>query len=268
MRLALAQNNPTLGRVSENLAALRALVGETPFDLLVLPELFATGYYFSNRDQAEGLSEEVPGGPTTTFLQELAASRGGFVCGGLVERSGGQLYNSALLVGPEGVITNYRKLHLFFEEQLWFTAGDQPPVVHDLGFARVGLIICYDWRFPEVARGLALQGAQLLLHPANLVQPYCQEAMITRCLENGLFAATANRVGIDTKINGERLHFTGRSQVIAPDGQRLCSAGVDAPQILSLDIDPAKADNKQVTPYNHLLADRRPEHYQALLDNR
>ena len=268
MRLVLVQNEPLLGQVSKNLAAVRAMVGETPFDLLVLPELFATGYYFNNRDQVDRLSEEVPGGPTTIFLQELAANRGGFVCGGLVERSGGQLYNSAVLVGPEGVLTVYRKLHLFFEEQLWFAAGDQPPAVHDLGFARVGLMICYDWRFPEVARGLALQGAQLLLHPANLVQPYCQEAMITRCLENGLFAATANRVGTDTKLDGEQLQFTGRSQVIAPDGQRLCSAAVHEPQILAVDIDPAKADDKQVTPYNHLLADRRPEHYQALLDNR
>ena len=266
MRLVIVQNNPLLGHVTDNLAAVRAALGETHFDLLVLPELFATGYYFNNRDQVEGLSEEIPDGPTIDFLQELAAGRGGFVCGGLVERSGGRLYNSAVLVGPEGIVTTYRKMHLFFEENLWFAPGDRPPAVHDLGFARVGLMICYDWRFPEVARSLALLGAQIMLHPVNLVQPYCQEAMITRCVENGVFAATANRVGIDTKLDGEQLQFTGRSQVIAPDGQRLCSAETDTPQVLSIDIDPAKADDKQITPHNHLLADRRPECYQTLVD--
>ena len=74
------------------------------------------------------------------------------------------------LVGPEGFIAVYRKIHLFFEESFWFTPGNLPLAVHDLGIGKVGMMVCYDWRFPEVARSLALRGAHILLHPANLVQ--------------------------------------------------------------------------------------------------
>ncbi|MEE9464603.1 MAG: nitrilase-related carbon-nitrogen hydrolase [Candidatus Neomarinimicrobiota bacterium] len=267
MKLAVAQTDPRLGQVAENLAAVDTALKGISFDLLVLPELFATGYYFNDLGQVKGLSELVPGGPTTAFLQQLARSRDGFACGGLIERDGGRLYNSAVLAGPDGFLAVCRKLHLYDEEQLWFTPGDKAPTVHDLGFARVGLMICFDWIFPEVARSLALQGAQLLAHPANLVLHYCHDAMITRCLENGLFAATANRVGTDVKPNGEKLKFTGRSQVVAPDGQRLCSADAQTPQVLQVEIDPTAADSKAISARNHLLNDRRPEHYRALVDS-
>ncbi len=270
MRLALIQSNPQLGAVEANLAAVQAVVAEAAFDLLVLPELFATGYYFHDRGQVRQLSEPVPSGPTTQFLIELAAAKEAFICGGLVERDSDCLYNSAVLVGPEGLIACYRKLHLFYEEKLWFTPGNGSPEVHDLGVglpgvgtpkARVGMMVCYDWRFPEVARTLALKGAQVILHPTNLVQPYCQEAMITRCLENGVFAATANRVGTDAKPDGSRLTFTGRSQVVNPQGEVMSQAPVDEEAVLIIDIDPAEADDKFVTEHNHLLNDRRPDYY-------
>ncbi len=257
----LIQSNPQLGAVEANLVAVQAVIAEAAFDLLVLPELFATGYYFHDRAQVRQLSEPVPGGPTTQFLIELAAAKEAFICGGLAERDGDCLYNSAVLVGPEGLIACYRKLHLFYEETLWFSPGDKPLEVHDLGVARVGMMICYDWRFPEVARVLALKGAQVILHPTNLVQPYCQEAMITRCLENGVFAATANRIGSDTKPDGSNLTFTGGSQVVNPRGEVLCRATVDEEAVLIIDIDPAEADDKLITEHNHLLNDRRPEHY-------
>lgn len=270
MRLALIQGNPQLGAVEANLAAVQAVIAEAAFDLLVLPELFATGYYFHDRGQVRQLSEPVPGGPTTQFLIELATAKEAFICGGLVERDSDRLYNSAVLVGPEGLIACYRKLHLFYEETLWFTPGNGSPEVHDLGVglpgggtprARVGMMVCYDWRFPEVARTLALKGAQVILHPTNLVQPYCQEAMITRCLENGVFAATANRVGTDAKPDGSRLTFTGRSQVVNPQGEVMSQAPVDEETVLIIDIDPAEADDKFVTEHNHLLNDRRPDYY-------
>ena len=261
MRLALVQSNPQLGAVEANLAAVQAVVAEAAFDLLVLPELFATGYYFHDRGQVRQLSEPIPGGPTTQFLIELAAAKEAFICGGLAERNGDRLYNSAVLVGPEGLIACYRKLHLFYEETLWFTPGNGSLEVYDLGIGRVGMMVCYDWRFPEVARTLALKGAQVILHPTNLVQLYCQEAMITRCLENGVFAATANRVGTDAKPDGSRLTFTGRSQVVNPQGKVMSQAPVDEEAVLIIDIDPGEADDKFVTEHNHLLNDRRPDYY-------
>ena len=261
MRLALIQSNPRLGAVEANLAAVQSAIEGAAFDLLVLPELFATGYFFHDRAQVRQLSEPVPGGPTTQFLIELAAAKEAFICGGLVEREGDRVYNSAVLAGPEGFIGRYRKLHLFYEEKLWFTPGDGPLEIYDLGSARVGMMVCFDWRFPEVARILALKGAQVILHPTNLVQPYCQKAMITRCLENGVFAATANRVGTDAKPDGSRLTFTGRSQVVSPWGEVLCRATADEEAVLIIDIDPAEADDKFVTEHNHLLNDRRPDYY-------
>ncbi len=261
MRLTIIQSNPRLGAVETNLAAVQSAIKEAAFDLLVLPELFATGYYFHDRAQVQQLSEPVPSGPTTRFLIELAAAKEAFICGGLVERDSDCLYNSAVLVGPEGLIGRYRKLHLFYEEKLWFTPGDGPLEVYDLGIARVGMMVCFDWRFPEVARILALKGAQVLLHPANLVQPYCQDAMITRCLENRVFAITANRIGSDTKPDGCSLTFTGRSQVVSPLGEVLCRATEGEEITLTVNIAPGEADDKLVTEHNHLLSDRRPEYY-------
>jgi predicted amidohydrolase len=266
MQLALIQSKPLLGDIDANLAAMRSIVDDIEFDLLVLPELFATGYYFHNIGQIQQLSEPVPNGPTTRFLIDLAASHDAYVCAGLVERDDDQLYNTAILAGPSGLIGRYRKLHLFFEEKLWFTPGDGPLQVYDLGLARVGMMVCYDWRYPETARILTLQGAQILLHPANLVQPYCQDAMITRCLENRVFAATTNRIGTDTKPDGSSLTFTGRSQVVSPQGNVLCRASEDEPTVLSVDIAPEEADGKQVTEHNHLLRDRRTEHYDPIID--
>ncbi|MFB0517161.1 MAG: nitrilase-related carbon-nitrogen hydrolase [Candidatus Neomarinimicrobiota bacterium] len=255
------QSRPELGAVEANLAAVASALDETSFDLLVLPELFATGYFFHDSAQVRQLSEPVPGGPTTRFLTDLASANDAFICAGLVERNGDYLYNTAVLVGPEGLIGSYRKLHLFYEEKFWFTPGNGPLEVYDLGVARVGMMICFDWRYPEVARILALKGAQILLHSANLIQPHCQDAMVTRCLENGIFAATANRIGSDTKPDGSSLAFTGQSQVMNPRGEVLARASCDRVEVLTVDIDPAVADDKLVTEHNHLLNDRRPEYY-------
>ncbi len=264
MRLSVLQHSPALGETDANLAAVRETLDGATFDLLVLPELFASGYFFHSTAQVEALAEPVPGGPTTAALIEMARAGGGHVCGGLVERAGGRLYNSAVLAGPDGWIGTYRKLHLFYQESRWFTPGDAPPAVYDLGAARVGMLICFDWRYPEVARMLALQGAQLLLHPANLVQPHCQAAMVTRSLENRVFIATANRIGTEAQPGGESLTFTGRSQIIDPQGHLLAQAEPREPALLEVSIDPAQADDKSITGTDHLFENRRPEHYGIL----
>lgn len=264
MRIAVVQSQPVLGAIDENLAAIQRRIEKSDFDLLLLPELFASGYYFHDIEQVQRLSENIPKGPGAQFLLNLAAQRAAYVCGGLLERENDCFFNTALLAGPDGEIGRYRKLHLFNEEKLWFTPGDRPPVVYDLEPGRVGIMICFDWRFPEVARLLALQGAELLLHPANLVQPYCQDAMVTRCLENGVFAATANRVGEDTKPDGSSMAFTGKSQIVTPQGRILQRASENGVTVLTADIQLSDADIKTVTEYNHLLKDRWPEHYGAI----
>jgi len=127
--------------------------------------------------------------------------------------------------------------------------------------ARIGMMICFDWAFPEIARSLALQGADLLCHPSNLVLPgHCQLAMRARCLENGIFAITANRCGEDRRPQGT-LRFTGRSQIVGTRGEVLVRAPAATAAVRVAEIDPASSRDKNLTPRNHLLRDRRPEFY-------
>jgi predicted amidohydrolase len=126
-------------------------------------------------------------------------------------------------------------------------------------------MVCFDWIFPESARVLALLGADIICHPANLVLPLCQQAMTTRSLENGVFSATANRIGTEARGGKKPLTFTGRSQILDPMGQALAGLGENETGVAVVAIDPAKAHDKKITEQNDRLKDRRPEHYRALL---
>lgn len=267
MRAGFIQFMPILGEIDQNIRRISELVEGTEADLLVLPELCNTGYHFVSRSEAEALAEEVPHGKTTEALCGLAKQTGAHIVAGLIEKSGGKCYNASVLVGPEGHIATYRKIHLFFEENLWFDPGDREPAVWDIGICRVGLMICFDWIFPETARILALKGADVICHSANLVLPYCQEAMVTRCLENRVFAVTANRIGTETR--GEKsFQFQGKSQMTGADGSILYRAGEATEEGYVVDIDPLLARNKVVNPYNDLFGSRRTECYGELIKRR
>ena len=122
-------------------------------------------------------------------------------------------------------------------------------------------MICFDWRFPEVMRTLTLRGAQIVAHPSNLVLPFCQAAMVTRCLENTVFAATANRIGTEDR-DGRSVSFTGRSVIMGTQGEHLASGSISSADVLTVEIDPKLADSKTINPYNDTLATRRTEFYQ------
>lgn len=123
------------------------------------------------------------------------------------------------MVGPGGITAVYRKVHLFYKERLWFSPGEEPFPVVDIGWTKVGLMICFDHLFPEAARTLSLAGAEVIAHPANLVLPeYGQLTMRVRALENGVFTVTANRIGTEDRA-GEPLRFTGESQIVSPKGR-------------------------------------------------
>jgi predicted amidohydrolase len=142
-----------------------------------------------------------------------------------------------------------------------FKPGDLPFQVWHLGRAKIGIMICFDWIFPEAARTLSLKGTEIICHPSNLVLPYCQNAMVTRCLENHVFAITANRIGTET--TGEKeLSFTGGSQITGITGEILYRASADQEEVAVVEIDPHLARNKNVTPNNHIFHDRRPEMYE------
>lgn len=291
MRIGYVQNDPVYGETAANLRAVEAAMAgaksrfggtggeasdgasgktsggasaESPggdhVDLWILPELFASGYQFGDRAECARLAEPVPDGPTTQGLLRIACERGCAIVAGLPERAGERVYNAAVAVNPSGLRAVYRKVHLFNREKEWFDPGDTPFPVVELAGARVGIMICWDWRFPEVARTLALGGAQVIAHPSNLVLPWCQAAMVTRALENRVFVATVNRVGRENR-GGSDLTFTGGTRIVSPGGEVLSDAPAGAAFVDVVEVDPTIADNKRATTGNDLFQDRRPEFY-------
>jgi len=231
-------------------------------DLVVLPELATSGYCLESaamRAAAEPLD-----GPTAGALRELARRTGTHYVVGLPELDGGRLFNSALLVGPDGPVAGYRKLHLFGFEPEIFTPGDGEPEPVEFKETRIGLLICFDWIYPETARILALGGATVLCHPANLVLPHCPDAMVTRCLENRVYAVTADRVGME-EWRGEKMRFIGRSQVVTPAGEVLGRADEKGERFFSVELDTALAEDKTVRG-NDLFAGRRRDLYGKLCE--
>jgi len=264
VKIGYVQFKPQFGKKEENLK--RALdflkIGALQeADLIVLPELFNTGYVFRSRDEVEMLSEQIPEGETTRALIHFAKENALHIVAGICERRDDKFFNSAVLVSPDENVSIYQKAHLFYEEKIWFSLGDVPFSVYDIGKARVGIMICFDWFFPEVIRILALKGAQIVCHPSNLLLPYCQKAMLGAAIQNRVFIITANRVGTERGVK-----FTGKSQIVDPNMKILASSGRDGEDVKIVDVNPRDADSKMITKYNDLWADRRIELYTSLLD--
>lgn len=259
MRIGLYQFAPEFGAAERNVERIARAMRGAEADLWVLPELATTGYLFADRAECAALSEPIPG-PSTEALAAVCRERATRVVVGLAERAGERLYNAAAYLGPEGLLAVYRKVHLFDRERLCFDPGPEPFRVHAFGSFRLGMMICFDWLFPEAARSLALLGADLIAHPANLVLPYCQAAMVTRALENGVACATCNRVGAERRA-GVELAFTGRSQVLDARGRLLGQASAEAEETLVVEVDPELSRDKRITERNDRLGDRRPDLY-------
>ncbi len=259
MKAGFLQTDPVFGRIEENVERAVEMLSAMDSDLVVLPELFNTGYQFTSRDEALGLAEEVPGGFTTKRLLSAAASQKKIIVAGVAEREGEKVYNSAVLISPGGLMGLYRKAHLFSREKEFFSPGDTPFEVFEVMGLRLGMMICFDWIFPEAARTLALKGADIICHPSNLVLPYCPDAMITRSIENRVFSITANRVGREERIEGEPLTFIGSSRIISPSGTVLLSAANAGPECGVVEINPLEARDKKITAANDLFKDRRTD---------
>ena len=259
MKVGYIQTSPIFGEIAQNFKQVENLLGNNKADLIVLPELFATGYTFISKEEAESMAEKTEG-ETTNFLMRLAKKTGAVVVGGFIEEDGNQIFNSSMIVSDSEVLGTYRKLHLYYKEKLWFSPGNKPLEAYDVKNAKVGIMICFDWFFPETIRSLALLGADIIAHPANLVLPYCQRAMITRCLVNRVFAVTSNRIGNERR--GENnFTFTGGSQITSYNGDVLSSAPKEKPHIDFVKIDIKQARDKNLNMYNNVIKDRRTELY-------
>jgi len=270
MRVAVAQIEPALAENERNLDACLARIEEAAAagaELLVLPECAIPGYMFDSLEEAMPFAEEIPG-PSTEALVGACRKLGMHVVCGLLERDGELLRNAAVLVGPDGLIGTYRKTHLPFLGVDRFVTPGEELAVHDTPLGRIGVEICYDLRFPEVTRTLALRGADIVAHPTNFpMAAKVQTEVITRAraAENRIFLLTANRVGKERW--GE---FCGWSQIVDPYGKRLAEAGEREEALLVAEIDLELARDKDyVIPGEYelyLFRDRRPELYGLLVE--
>jgi predicted amidohydrolase len=263
LRIGYFQFNPLFGQIEYNLKKVIQKLKSVTADIIVLPELAFCGYYFKNRDEVKTLAERLDQSQTLNSLKTLCRRQDFYIITGFAEKYLDKIFNSALLISPDGWVETYRKLHLFSLEKNWFDPGDTPIEVYQVRSANVGMMICFDWVFPEIMRVLALKGADIICHPANLVLHYCQNAMVTRCLENNVYAITANRFGKEIRSHGEML-FTGKSQIVGPKGKLIHRACAQREELYLIDVDLNQARDKQLTPQNHLLHDRRPEFYELL----
>ncbi len=260
MRVGFIQFRPVFGAVAANVETMKQLVSSVKADLLVLPELATTGYTFTSKEELARIAEPFESSPSLDVLHALAEKRNCALVVGFGESSGENFYNSSALLFPGGDRALYRKIHLFGAENLFFTPGDIPFTVHDYRGVKLGVMICFDWFFPEAMRTLALQGAQIICHPANFILPWGPKAMTVRSLENRVFSITANRYGTET--HGEySFTFIGASQTVSPMGEVLASAPAEGDLVAVTEIDPAQALDKRLNKFNDLFASRRPEFY-------
>jgi N-carbamoylputrescine amidase len=267
------QTRPVIGDIASNLSAIESAVREAVqrgAELVVLPELCITGYVFRDRAEAVSLAEPVSG-PSVTALSRLAAQLGVHLVAGIAEQDATELYNTAVLIGPAGMLGRYRKLHLWDNENTIFRPGNLGLPVFETSLGRLGLLICYDLWFPEATRALALQGADMICVPTNWVpipgQRSGAAAMATTLCQaaahvNGVYVLAADRVGEE---RGQP--FVGQSTIIAPTGWPVVEiASSDEPAVLVTQIDPrAGAGSRRWNAHNNPLADRRPAVYSAAL---
>ena len=223
LKIALGQMRIDDGRAPDNLQRIEAIIEEAgpSHDLIVLPETATSG--FADRASVAAVAEPLTG-PTVERLGALAARHSCVIAIGLPERSGDDLFNTAAVIGPGGLLMAYRKTHLWRDDLAIFRPGSEVAVA-DAGGYRLGALICYDVEFPEPARLAAARGADVIALCNGNMDPYGEvhrRAVAVRAQENQLFLAVANRVG-----DGKGMRFAGGSMVAGPDGGTLLEMGTE-----------------------------------------
>jgi predicted amidohydrolase len=272
MKIACVQTDVIFKDINANLSSLEATVRNEVnqgTELTVFPECYSTGYCFDSLAEAMEFSESVPG-PSTDRVAKLCAELKTHVVFGMLEKSGDDLFNVAVLIGPDGLIGCYRKVHLpYLGVDRFTTPGDRPFEVFEAAGVRIGMLICYDGGFPEAARVLSIRGADLIVLPTNWPPggSYMAEFSINcRAMENGIYFAAVNRIGTENGFS-----FIGKSRICSPVGATINSIDDASPGILRTEIDPMVARTKRIVrvPGKHLIdrmADRRPEMYAAICE--
>lgn len=266
IRVGIVQMNSATGDKDRNIARAVELIKDASgrgADLVVIPEFFNTEYFAQHRDYSYLDYAEPLDGPSISELEKVAKSEQVWVVGAILEANKpGVYYDTAVLLDPEGSLHGtYRKTHpaaVYSLEKIYFRYGSKFPV-YDVGGWRVGLMICYDAFFPEVARILSLRGAELLVVPfAAPKHPIWREMHTMRAFENGCFLAVSNKVGREDEWT-----FAGESLVASPGGEMLAVASDSDDDVLVVELDRSLVDSwRRRYP---MFRDRRPDLYQVLV---
>jgi predicted amidohydrolase len=256
MKIAIIQFAPYIGNLEATIGKLKMLLAEAKTaNLVVLPELANSGYNFESIEQANECSEEVDNSIFLSFLKGECKKYKFAVATGFAEKDGEELFNSSVLLDEKGILGVYRKLHLFMNEKKYFQPGNLGLPVFEWKGIKIGMLVCFDWMFPETWRMLALKRVDVILHPSNLVLPYAQSVIPSYALVNRIFIATANRIGTERDLS-----FTGQSIIANTKGEVLVR-GDQSEQVLMAEIEAQQARDKNITPLNNAFEDRRTDIY-------
>ncbi|GAA1394390.1 nitrilase-related carbon-nitrogen hydrolase [Luteococcus peritonei] len=269
-RVCVAQVGPDLGRVDENCALVAATLSEAVAagaDVVVLPELATCGYVFTSAEQARQAAISVDDPRLEAWSRALAQRPGSVAVVGFAELHGDRVFNSALVLDGTGVLGTYRKVHLWDRERLWFSPGEEPPLLVDTAHGRLGVMICYDMEFPEWTRLAALGGADLLTLPTNW--PHFPRPEGERVAEVGIAQATArmNHMAIafaDRSRDESGVAWSMASGIVDADGWLRASVGEGA-GLATAELDLAASRDKSQGTVTDLFGDRRPDLYGGLV---
>lgn len=272
--VAGVQMNCALGDIVANRNAIVARLRQAAArgtKLVVFPECILSGYGFDSRDHARAAAEPLPG-PSTDIVAKACAELGVWAVFGMLEAApGGKLFNACALVGPQGFVAGYRKMHLPCLGADRFTdPGDRPFAVHDLGGLKIGMNICFDGSFPESSRILTLLGADLVVLPTNWAtnaRKMAELVSAARAWENHIYYLAVNRVGDESGF-----HYIGLSSAADYLGNVLHFAPEDEEAIFTIEVNPAAAAQKRVVTCAGVYEIdrvnwRRPELYGPLVEN-
>jgi predicted amidohydrolase len=253
------QFRPQFGQPDKNISYIWKQIDKVKeADLIVLPELCTTGYAFHNREEAKTYAEPVPQGKTIQMLQSMSKKRKMHIVAGINEKQEDNLYNSAVFLTPEGYVGKYRKNHLFNKEKIIFDQGNLKFPIFYIDDIKIGILICFDWIFPEAWRTLVLKGADIICHPSNLVlKNLAHRSIPVTAMTNRIYIISSNRIGIERNLT-----FIGESMIVDPEGNIVHRAPSDKEESFMTTINPYKARDKMITERNDVLGDRRPDIYE------
>ncbi|GIC75683.1 carbon-nitrogen hydrolase family protein [Moritella sp. F3] len=251
MKITTVQMNVSYKNKTENIAAVSTLLNDADSlgEVVLLPELFSTGYLFNDPSEIHTLSESLDDSQTLLALQGLATLHNVLIVAGIAEKTEDGFYNTTVVVNKSGLQDKYRKMALTNVDKQYFSRGRDIVTFEYLG-VKFGLAICFDLWFPEIIRQYAEKGVDVLLHPANFGGEQSLHIARARAIENSMFVFTCNRIGSEetSAISGS---YCGKSQAISPTGVPLMLCGSDT-EVQTITIDVGAGKDKKVIGVNLL----------------